>query len=333
MTKTDSMDLPYQEILLTYPDFIESYTENDAISLLEMAFKFDIYQAKDIIDDGVSPIKSANKFHNFCKEIISLNAIIKLNKNPDEFIIYRRHGRIYNLLINTESIEAESFKFRSFINFYCGYFANKISKDFFVEKFLDENFLKKDELIINKKKLAAAVFFFDCFKEYFTKDEVNNFISKYQNFNKFIKFFDLEDPLLSRINQDLDAIIFAQEDDVKKPNDFSAILEKNQLQVSFEKAIYFTLYHDNFEDYLENLEQRFEANLQDQQIFLMEDDECLQFKNHLKNLRDFMSDEIKKDQRLKFLFSTGIKKELPNPIEHAIITRLSGSAVKTKFVK
>jgi len=333
MTKTDSMDLPYQEILLTYPDFIESYTENDAISLLEMAFKFDIYQAKDIIDGGVSPIKSAKKFHNFCKEIISLNAIIKLNKNPDEFIIYRRHGKIYNLLISPEFIEAESFKFRSFINFYCGYFADKISKDFFVEKFLDEDFLKKDELIINKKKLAAAVFFFDCFKEYFTKDEVNNFISKYQNFNKFIKFFDLEDPLLSKINQDLDAIIFTQEDHVKKPNDFSAILEKNQLQASFEKAIYFTLYQDNFEDYLENLEQRFEANLQDQQIFLMEYDECVQFKNHLKNLRDFMSDEIKKDQRLKFLFSTGIKKELPKPIEHAIITRLSGSAVKTKFVK
>ena len=326
MTKIKSSDLPYAGILYKDPDSIESYSGEEKIFLLEMAFKFDIYQARKIIDEEQNPQKSANKFYNFCKEIISLKALLNSGINPNGTIIFNHHREIYNLLLTNKYSQIKSPQYKIFFNFFCGYFATKIDQDSFVAKFLDENFLRKADLIINKKMIIGALFFFDRSKEYFSEDEVDNFISKYQNIKKFIKFIDKDKTTESTANNGLEVAIVSQDDDlkeIKKSDDFSSILEKNQLFAPFEKAIYFALYQDNFRSYLENLEQRFQSNLQNHEIFLLEDQRYSQFNNHLKKLMNFMDDVIAKEEKIMLLSSIKIEKECSKELGPKDFMRLS----------
>jgi hypothetical protein len=325
MTKLKSSYLPYVSSFSFDCDPIESYLSEEKILLFEMAFKFDIYQAKKIIDKEKNPQKSADKFYNFCKEIVVLQGLIDSGKNPNEIIIYNHHRIIYNSLLASEYSQTKLNQYKDFLNFFCGYFASKIDKDCFKKKFLDENFLRKADLIINKKMIIGAIHFFNHSKEYFSEDDVENFISKYQNIKQFIKFFDKD----KTANNDLEeAIISKGEDlkDIKKSDDFSSILEKNQLLIPFEKAIYFTLYQNNFLGYIENLEQRFQSNLQDSEIFLLEDETYSQFNSNLKNLMNFMNDVIAKEEKIKLLSLVKIKKECSKELEPKNFVRLSSQS-------
>jgi hypothetical protein len=326
MTKLKSSYLPYVSSFSFDCDPIESYLSEEKILLFEMAFKFDIYQAKKIIDKEKNPQKSADKFYNFCKEIIVLQDLIESGKDPNEIIIYDHHRVIYNSLLACEYSQTKSSQYKDFFSFFCGYFASKIDKDCFIKKFLDEDFLRKADLIINKKMIIGAIHFFDHSKEYFSKDDVENFISKYQKIKKFIKFIDKDKTTKSPANNGLEVTIISKSEDlkdIKKSDDFSSILEKNQLLIPFEKAIYFTLYQNNFLGYIENLEQRFQSNLQDSEIFLLEDETYSQFNSNLKNLMNFMNDVIVKEEKIKLLSLVKIKKECSKELEPKDFTRLS----------
>ena len=325
MTKLKPSYLPYVSSLSFDLDTIDSYSSEEKILLFEMAFKFDIYQARKIIDKEKNPQKSANKFYNFCKEIIVLQCLIESGKDPDEIIIYNHHRVIYNSLLASEYSQTKLNQYKDFLNFFCGYFASKIDKDCFKKKFFDENFLRKADLIINKKMIIGAIFFFDHSKEYFSEEDVENFISKHQNIKQFIKFFDKDKTAKNLENNGLEEAIISKGEDlkeIKKSDNFSSILEKNQLLIPFEKAIYFTLYQNNFLGYIENLEQRYQSNLQDSEIFLLEDETYSQFNSNLKNLMNFMNDVIAKEEKIKLLSLAKIKKECSKELEPKDFARL-----------
>jgi hypothetical protein len=67
---------------------------------------------------------------------------------------------------------------------------------------------------------------------------------------------------------------------------FALLLQENQLSISFEKAIYLTLFKGNVCEYFRDLEQRFEVSKLQDDLFLLEDESLIKFREFIKKFED-----------------------------------------------
>ncbi len=274
----------------------KNYTLAEKIELLAMGLNFQIYQAKKIIDGEQNKKNEIDKFFNFCKEVTSIIKLMEIDIDFREIIIFEHHRSIINFLLEDKClIDQEQFKrknLNNFISFFCGYLAIGDDKEYFIKKILNENILENKQKLIDEKQLIYSIYFFDSMKESLTEKEIKTFADKYPKIDQFIKFIDQELLLKDQANIGREGINPAE----IKDDNFSSLLKEKQLLIPFEKAIYFSLFQDNFCGYLQDLERRFESKNMGEDIFQFEDRSLIKFRNYIQIIAQNMSNVIDQEQ-------------------------------------
>lgn len=267
-----SREFEYQNIL-AQKLFIDSFYNLDELTLLlDYGIKFQIYQALAIIDHSDNDaIESFKKFIDYSRNVIAIRELIERDFNFGSNLIYTHQIRIRDFIFeNKELIEKQSpiFKnFENFINFFVAYFINK-----FIEREQFDQLV--DELILNFEILQSS--------EYFKKNLPSFFISLHESARKFynedeLKILDdkfLKSSIFSGAvlcQEDRDNVVFDNEK-------FLEILQKNQMNIAFERAIYLILFDNNLHEYFLDLEERIENYKSKNEIFLMEDESLIEFR-------------------------------------------------------
>ena len=292
-------ELEYSDILdeIFEPD--KNYNEDELILLLENCVNFQIYQAKSIIDLDPDNIESFDKFIYFCKNIIAIRELIERDFNFCGILIYNYQRIIYDFikdreeLVNKQSPQFQNFE--NFIVFFGGYFIDKyIGKkecNFIIEKIINNIALLQDASNIRIEELTCSLSFFELGRKYFNEIELENLDSKFPKSQIFIENLKSSEPssrlqshhltsihLCDKIkNKHLDNVIFNNQN-------FLEILKKNQMNIAFERAIYLTLFDNNLHEYFLDLEERIENYKSKNEIFLMEDESLIEFREFIEKL-------------------------------------------------
>jgi hypothetical protein len=270
-----SRELEYRNILTENFDPDENYREDELILLLDNCVNFQIYQARKIIDnidlDGIQPFK---KFINFCKNIIAIRELIERDFDFRGFLNCEHKIIIHDFFKDNQDLiekQLPIFKnFENFINFFNEYLIDKYPSNITIEE------------------LTFSLSFFKLGREYFNEIELENLNSKFPKSQMFIEDLHPNERFSSQENQGIEPVSLTDQistinfDEIIFNNpDFLEILQKNHMDIVFERAIYLTLFDKNYKDYFLNLEHRIEVEKSKDDIFLMDDESLNEFRGFI----------------------------------------------------
>jgi hypothetical protein len=274
-----SRELEYRNILAENFDPDENYREDELILLLDNCVNFQIYQARKIIDnidpDRIEPFK---KFINFCKNIIAIRELIERDFDFRGFLNCEHKIIIHNFFKDNQDLiekQLPIFKnFENFINFFNEYFIDKYPSNITIEE------------------LTCSLSFFKLGRKYFNEIELENLNSKFPKSQMFIEDLYLNEQSSSQEIHSMDPVSLTDQistinfDEIIFNNpDFLEILQKNHMDIVFERAIYLTLFDKNYKDYFLNLEHRIEVEKSKDDIFLMDDESLNEFREFIDKFK------------------------------------------------
>lgn len=298
--------IPYQLILAKDYDFESNYLEDEKYQLMEMSVDFDIYHAQQIIQKDDDFELKIEKFYNFCKDVISIKELLKLNFDFKDFFVLgenNHHKIIYNFLrrefdlddtgSRIEAVVIKNQNFDNFISFFCGcLFQESLKNDkekYFIDKFFKKNIFKNHRSLIDEEKVIYFINYCDLVKDHFSEIDLKKIADKYPQSQQFLKIFvdnQADSILQKKQSKAIDFTKEKHETQILNHQAFALLLQENQLSISFEKAIYLTLFKGNVREYLGDLEQRFEANKSQDESFLLEDESLIKFREFIKKFED-----------------------------------------------
>jgi hypothetical protein len=306
MKRFRAFTIPYELILAKDYDFDSNYMEDEKYHLLKMSINFDIYQAHKIIQKDHDFDLKVEKFYNFCKDIISIKELIEEGYDFEDLIDHYQdnpHAVIYDFFkseidldLGSSSLETSFLKnenFENFISFFCGYLFEESFKkgkeEYFIKKFFDNNIFEGRQRLIDEEKVIFFVNYCDLAKDYFSEIDLKKIADKYPKSQQFLKMFgdNQTDSLLQgKQSNAIDFIKESHETQNLNHQAFALLLQENQLSISFEKAIYLTLFKGNVCEYFRDLEQRFEVSKLQDDLFLLEDESLIKFREFIKKFED-----------------------------------------------